>query len=132
MEVQANDVMLELVEISYGKKQQDPVQCVGFYARETDAEAGHISSSQVSCFIPHVFQEQYIRVYSRNRSPQTCGRIFKSFTKLCKREENLAGPSTPVKPPSQARAGQPSSAGAAAGREGGIARVARNIAPSML
>ena len=61
-----------MIKINYGMKDKNPVDFVNFVMRADDTTASKIRREQVSCLIPHVFQELYIRCYCKDRSP-ACG-----------------------------------------------------------
>ena len=60
---------VDIVKINYGMGKKNPVEHIKFYLRSTDfddgsqLEAQTIKSHQISCFVPHVFEEVYARVY---------------------------------------------------------------------
>ena len=65
---------VDIVKINYGMGKKNPVEHIKFYLRSTDfddgsqLEAQTIKSHQISCFVPHVFEEVYARVYVLNMS----------------------------------------------------------------
>jgi len=64
------DVYVEIVRINYGMKDQNPVDKVNFYNPKDGGAVGPIPGSKVSCLIPHVFEERYVRCYARRKEKQ--------------------------------------------------------------
>eukprot|EP01050_Picozoa_sp_SAG11_P018498 SAG11_NODE_2804_length_2953_cov_4.938683_1_plen_375_part_00 len=62
-----DDLVVDIVKINYGKGEQNPVDSVVFYGRDDVSVGTTIGAEQVSAMIPHVFQERYLRLYSRVR-----------------------------------------------------------------
>jgi hypothetical protein len=64
------DLVVDIVTINFGKGRDDPVPHVMFYKTDRATGAIHatqIHRAQVSTFVPHVFEEQILRVYCRRR-----------------------------------------------------------------
>jgi hypothetical protein len=62
--LESSDIIVEVVEINYGMQGRNPVDQVRFYRPGKDGvHAFAVPSEQVSCLLPTVFKEQYVRVY---------------------------------------------------------------------
>ena len=67
-------VFTDKVVINYGMGNMNPVDHVLFFLRSDDSEGRHLDRSQVSCFIPQIFEEVYVRLYCKDRDPRlVCG-----------------------------------------------------------
>ena len=70
-----DDLEFRLVNINYGMQNQNPVELVGFFRRgvgngEGDfwSQVNRIEPENVSCLIPKVFSEQYLRMFVKHKS----------------------------------------------------------------
>jgi hypothetical protein len=100
------DLVVKLVSINYGMKDKNPVDFVHFYRRksksfctqyskagdlaererrETEATGFRIHADSVSCLVPHVFQEEYVRVYCKSRDARTVDLAVRAFKTWCER-----------------------------------------------
>eukprot|EP00928_Gymnodinium_smaydae_P011198 TRINITY_DN14160_c0_g1_i2.p1 TRINITY_DN14160_c0_g1~~TRINITY_DN14160_c0_g1_i2.p1 ORF type:complete len:470 (-),score=70.03 TRINITY_DN14160_c0_g1_i2:187-1596(-) len=66
-DLKPDDVYVETVKINYGMKDKNPVDRVNFFNPKNGGAVGPIPSSKVSCLIPHVFEEHYVRCYVRRK-----------------------------------------------------------------
>ena len=83
--LEASDLELRFVNINYGMQNRNPVELVGFFrkagppsgdtstasAKSTGSvqwsQAAHIPPERVSCLIPKVFSEQYLRLFVKQK-----------------------------------------------------------------
>ena len=95
--------MLSIAKINYGMGEKNPVDHVHFYRRKsrsycTSAKAGalaereqreaeqpgfKIHAGSVSCLVPHIFQEEYLRVFCRSRNKAKVARAVRAFNVWC-------------------------------------------------
>ena len=83
--LRAGDIFVEMVKINYGMKDRNPVDCVNFFnAKDTKTPVGPIRGETVSCLIPHVFQERYIRCYCRQKEKKAdAAEAFNKWLQQC-------------------------------------------------
>jgi HD superfamily phosphohydrolase len=62
--VKAKELFLTIVNINFGKKDEDPVKSVVFY--EKDGDIVKKSGDDVSRMLPQTFSEQYVRLYGKD------------------------------------------------------------------
>ena len=111
------ELYISVVEISFGKKEKDPVESVVFYNKNFN-KAVQIRQHIVSEMLPQKFSEQYVRVYGKNvkqssiastpKSKEKEDMIVKCFKKWCTRHgfafpDELAGDKTGYFTPTKAR-----------------------------
>ncbi|CAB3991359.1 Hypothetical predicted protein [Paramuricea clavata] len=65
--VDPNEIFVSVVNIHFGKKDQDPVKSVLFYKKNGEITSS-IGRDDVSKMLPQTFSEQYVRVYGKNLS----------------------------------------------------------------
>ena len=76
------DVFVKIVKINYGMGARNPVDEVNFYRRGAERDhVGPIPSSKVSCLIPHVFEERYVRCFCRPRDAAKRRAAEKAFVR---------------------------------------------------
>merc|ERR1712232_530361 len=79
-ELEQDDVYVETVRINYGMKDKNPVDKVNFYNPKDGGAVGPIPGSKVSCLIPHVFEERYVRCYVRRKEKhEAAAKAFKRW-----------------------------------------------------
>eukprot|EP00939_MAST-03C_sp_MAST-3C-sp1_P002569 g2569.t1 len=65
-------IYVDVVKINYGMGKKNPVDHIMFYLRSTDFDDGSqlegrsLDPHQISCFVPHVFEELYARLYIKH------------------------------------------------------------------
>uniref|UniRef100_V9K8R2 Deoxynucleoside triphosphate triphosphohydrolase SAMHD1 n=1 Tax=Callorhinchus milii TaxID=7868 RepID=V9K8R2_CALMI len=77
------DFIVTVIEMSYGMKDQNPINKVRFYAKEDMNKAFKIRKDQVSQLLPVIFTEQLIRVYCKKTDPQNMEAAKKHFVQWC-------------------------------------------------
>ncbi|XP_068120968.1 deoxynucleoside triphosphate triphosphohydrolase SAMHD1-like, partial [Hyperolius riggenbachi] len=60
-----DDFIVDVVKMSYGMKEKNPIDHVWFYSKYNLNEAIQIKKDQVSQLLPETFAEKFIRVYSK-------------------------------------------------------------------
>ena len=79
--VKPNEIFVSVVDIHFGKKEQDPVKSVLFYKKNGEITSS-IGRDDVSRMLPQTFSEQYVRVYGKNLSTEVDKEIIeKCFEK---------------------------------------------------
>ncbi|KFQ18173.1 Deoxynucleoside triphosphate triphosphohydrolase SAMHD1, partial [Merops nubicus] len=69
VELKAEDFIIDVINMDYGMKEQNPIDNVLFYCKADPTKAVKISKDQVSKLLPMTFAEQVIRVYCRSQDP---------------------------------------------------------------
>lgn len=60
-----NDVIIDVVNFNYGKKDKNPIDHVCFYTKNDPDKADNRKMSEVSGLLPKKFEEQEIRFYCK-------------------------------------------------------------------
>ena len=101
--LEEDDLCVAISSISYGMKEQNPVDHIHFYRRKqkaycTNAKAGalaqreqaesdavgfRIHADSVSCLVPHVFQEEYLRVFCKSTDKAKVAQAARAFSIWC-------------------------------------------------
>ncbi|XP_030318972.1 deoxynucleoside triphosphate triphosphohydrolase SAMHD1 isoform X1 [Calypte anna] len=79
----AEDFIVDVINIDYGMKEQNPIDNVLFYCKADPSKAVNICREQVSKFLPITFSEQVIRVYYRSRDPALLFAAKQYFIQWC-------------------------------------------------
>ena len=80
------NLIVDRVKINYGMGDKNPVDHVLFYLRNDNDSGGYLSREQVSCFIPQIFEECYIRVYCKTTEKNVIERSKELFAQWIKSE----------------------------------------------
>ncbi|KAK3811980.1 MAG: HD phosphohydrolase domain-containing protein [Benniella sp.] len=75
-----DDVIVEFLKNNYAMKDQNPVDAVKFFSKHNHTVSYHIPKEKVSSLIPSQFQENIIRVFTRN--PSKVKAVHESFRRL--------------------------------------------------
>lgn len=65
-------IYVDVVKINYGMGKRSPIEFITFYLRSTDFDNGSeiegrtLDPHRISCFVPHVFEESYARLYVKH------------------------------------------------------------------
>lgn len=78
------DVFVDVVNLNYGKDNKNPIDCVYFYSKEKPDKPFRLKEEQVSHMLPKTFEEQCIRLYIKNGTPQQIGHLKEAFLRWCK------------------------------------------------
>lgn len=78
------DVFVDVVNLNYGKANQNPIDSVYFYSKAKPDKPFRLKKEQVSQMLPETFEEQYIRLYIKNGTPQQVDYLKKAFHLWCK------------------------------------------------
>eukprot|EP00944_MAST-04C_sp_MAST-4C-sp1_P008958 g8958.t1 len=73
------NLIVDRVKINYGMGDSNPVDHVLFYLRDDNDSGGYLAREQVSCFIPQIFEECYIRLYCKSEEKAILGRAEALF-----------------------------------------------------
>ena len=73
------NLIVDRVKINYGMGDRNPVDHVLFYLRDDNESGGYLAREQVSCFIPQIFEECYIRLYCKSEEKAILGRAEALF-----------------------------------------------------
>ncbi|CAC5366932.1 SAMHD1 [Mytilus coruscus] len=80
-ELTEDDFAVQKVTYSYGKGPDNPITSVYFYTKENDTDCfASTKSNKTSLFLPETFQEEFLRVYSKNDEKID---ILKKETTVC-------------------------------------------------
>ncbi|XP_031461482.1 deoxynucleoside triphosphate triphosphohydrolase SAMHD1 [Phasianus colchicus] len=83
MELTAEDFIVDVVNMDYGMKDQNPIDNVLFYCKADPSKAIRISKEQVSRLLPGTFSEQVIRVYCKHQDPVIVLAAKQYFVQWC-------------------------------------------------
>jgi len=84
-EINAN-LIVDRVKINYGMGDLNPVDHVLFYLRDDDNSGGYLLKEQVSCFIPQIFEECYVRLYCKTADVNIINRLKELFNDWFKKK----------------------------------------------
>jgi HD superfamily phosphohydrolase len=76
--LKAKDLFVNIVNIHFGKRDQDPVKSVTFYTKDGDI-ADPMSGDDVSRMLPQKFSEQYVRLYGTDIDSDMKKEIAKKY-----------------------------------------------------
>ncbi|XP_042742571.1 deoxynucleoside triphosphate triphosphohydrolase SAMHD1 [Lagopus leucura] len=83
VELTAGDFIVDVVNMDYGMKDQNPIDNVLFYCKADPSKAIKISKEQVSRLLPGTFSEQVIRVYCKHQDPVIVSAAKQYFVQWC-------------------------------------------------
>ncbi|KAM9647349.1 deoxynucleoside triphosphate triphosphohydrolase SAMHD1 [Morphnus guianensis] len=83
VELKAEDFIIDVINMDYGMKEQNPIDKVLFYCKADPSKAVKISKEQVSKLLPMTFAEQVIRVYCKSQDPDTVSAAKQYFIQWC-------------------------------------------------
>ncbi|NXJ06973.1 SAMH1 triphosphohydrolase, partial [Odontophorus gujanensis] len=83
VELTAEDFVVDVVNMDYGMKDQNPIDNVLFYCKADPSKAIKISKEQVSRLLPGTFSEQVIRVYCRHQDQVIVSAAKQYFVQWC-------------------------------------------------
>lgn len=82
--IDANDLLVDIVTFDYGSKEDNPVNHMRFYSKSKPNDAFKLTRDHVSCMLPNLFSEKYIRLYCKKMVPsRTYRAIWKCFQEWC-------------------------------------------------
>lgn len=92
-EFKEDDVIVDILTLNYGNKEENPIDNVRFYDKnDMKKEVFKLKRSQVSYLVPEQFEELNIRIFTRDRNK--INQIRKSFIELLKEEYKIKNPKT--------------------------------------
>ncbi|KAF9956608.1 SAM domain and HD [Modicella reniformis] len=77
------DVIVEFLRNNYAMKDRNPVDAIKFFTKHNQTTSYHIPKEKVSSLIPSEFQENIIRVFTRD--PSKIKAVHESFRRLMSR-----------------------------------------------
>ena len=80
------NLIVDRVKINYGMGDLNPVDHVLFYLRDDDNIGGYLLKEQVSCFIPQIFEECYVRLYCKTADVNIINRLKELFNDWFKKK----------------------------------------------
>uniref|UniRef100_A0A8C9EVL9 SAM and HD domain containing deoxynucleoside triphosphate triphosphohydrolase 1 n=1 Tax=Pavo cristatus TaxID=9049 RepID=A0A8C9EVL9_PAVCR len=83
VELTAEDFIVDILNMDYGMKDQNPIDNVLFYCKADPSKAVKISKEQVSRLLPRTFSEQVIRVYCKHQDPVIVSAAKQYFVQWC-------------------------------------------------
>ncbi|XP_053901305.1 deoxynucleoside triphosphate triphosphohydrolase SAMHD1 isoform X1 [Malaclemys terrapin pileata] len=83
VELNAEDFIVDVINMDYGMKEQNPIDKVRFYCKSDPSQAVKISKEQVSRLLPETFAEQLIRVYCKKKDEKSLDAATKCFIQWC-------------------------------------------------
>ncbi|XP_072206195.1 deoxynucleoside triphosphate triphosphohydrolase SAMHD1 isoform X2 [Excalfactoria chinensis] len=83
VELKAEDFVVDVVNMDYGMKDQNPIDNVLFYCKADPSKAITISKEQVSRLLPATFSEQVIRVYCKHQDTGIVSAAKQYFVQWC-------------------------------------------------
>lgn len=79
-----NDVTIDVVNLNYGKKDENPIDHVRFYRKNDPDKAEKIKKSEVSGLLPTKFEEQKIRFYCKKNDKNSLKKAYIALQAWCK------------------------------------------------
>uniref|UniRef100_A0A8C5U4D1 Deoxynucleoside triphosphate triphosphohydrolase SAMHD1 n=1 Tax=Malurus cyaneus samueli TaxID=2593467 RepID=A0A8C5U4D1_9PASS len=83
VELKAENFIVDVINMDYGMKDQNPIDQVHFYCKADPSKAVNISKEQVSKFLPIIFMEQVVRVYYKSQDPYIISCAKQYFVQWC-------------------------------------------------
>ncbi|NXL87263.1 SAMH1 triphosphohydrolase, partial [Alectura lathami] len=83
VELKAEDFIVDVINMDYGMKDENPIDNVHFYCKADLSKAVRINKEQVSRLLPSTFQEQIIRVYCKSQDPVIISAAKQYFVQWC-------------------------------------------------
>ncbi|KAM4762883.1 deoxynucleoside triphosphate triphosphohydrolase SAMHD1 isoform 2-T3 [Cyanocitta cristata] len=83
VELKAENFIVDVINMDYGMKEQNPIDKVHFYCKADPSKAVNISKEQVSKFLPIIFMEQVVRVYYKSQDPDVISAAKQYFIQWC-------------------------------------------------
>ncbi|GAA6083159.1 deoxynucleoside triphosphate triphosphohydrolase SAMHD1-like isoform X2 [Tachysurus ichikawai] len=80
--LKAEDFIVSVFGIDYGKKEKNPIDNVYFYCKHNPTEAFQIRKEQVSKLLPDIFSEKHIRLYCKQTDKLAAAKKY--FQQWCK------------------------------------------------
>ncbi|KAJ8408047.1 hypothetical protein AAFF_G00262750 [Aldrovandia affinis] len=81
--LQAEDFIVNIINMDYGMKEKNPINNVSFYCKNDPTKAIKIRKNQVSQLLPEKFAEQLIRVYCKRTDEKSIEAAKKYFVQWC-------------------------------------------------
>ncbi|KAM5245894.1 deoxynucleoside triphosphate triphosphohydrolase SAMHD1 [Ctenodactylus gundi] len=82
-ELQAEDFIVDVINMDYGMEDKNPIDHVHFYCKSDPSKAVLINKNQVSQFLPEKFAEQLIRVYCKKKDEKSLFAARQHFVHWC-------------------------------------------------
>ncbi|XP_024415406.1 deoxynucleoside triphosphate triphosphohydrolase SAMHD1 [Desmodus rotundus] len=83
----AEDIIVDVVDMDYGMKDKNPIDHVHFYSKTDYSQAKKITKNEVSCLLPDRFAEQQVRVYCKKTDEKSLHAAQQNFIKWCQDRE---------------------------------------------
>ncbi|XP_051887666.1 deoxynucleoside triphosphate triphosphohydrolase SAMHD1-like [Pristis pectinata] len=83
VQLQAEDFIVNVVQMDYGMKGKNPINKVRFYCKNNPNKTVKISKEQVSQLLPEQFTEQLIQVYCKKTDEKSVQAARKHFVQWC-------------------------------------------------
>ncbi|NXW84498.1 SAMH1 triphosphohydrolase, partial [Alopecoenas beccarii] len=84
VEIKAEDIIVDVINMDYGMKDQNPVDNVRFFCKANPSKPIKINEAQVvSKLLPKTFSEQVIRVYCKSQDPCVFSAAKQYFVQWC-------------------------------------------------
>lgn len=80
----ADDLLIEVVSVSYGMGDKNPIDCVRFYSKHTPDSAQLVKQAAVSALLPSKFRETFIMAVCRVRDPEKVVLASQRFDDWCR------------------------------------------------
>ncbi|KAF9910748.1 SAM domain and HD [Lobosporangium transversale] len=96
--LEVDDVIVEFLKNNYAMKDRNPVDNIKFFSKNNHSVSYHIPKEKVSSLIPSEFQENIIRVYSRD--PSKVKAVHEAFRRLMSRFYRCSDGTTNLPPSS--------------------------------
>ncbi len=81
------DVEFEIVIFNFGQGDKNPIENARFYNKHDPNNPIEIEQSQVSGMLPNIFEDTYLRIYSKNRDNNTITTMSREFKEWCEKEK---------------------------------------------
>ncbi|KFP82650.1 Deoxynucleoside triphosphate triphosphohydrolase SAMHD1, partial [Apaloderma vittatum] len=87
VELKAEDFVIDIINMDYGMKEQNPIDNVLFYCKADPSKAIRIIKEQVSKLLPTTFAEQVIRVYCKSQDPDIVSAAKQYLIQWCMKND---------------------------------------------
>ncbi|KAK3085046.1 hypothetical protein FSP39_023473, partial [Pinctada imbricata] len=90
-DVTLQDLVVHIVYLDYGMKNENPIDYVRFYNKRDPTQAIPLPKNQVSKMLPEKFAEQYLRLYCKKTDEESILSATEGFLAWCDKNQMKVG-----------------------------------------